>query len=85
MANLDHTPEHRAAPRPERSATRDDFHEALSEAQLIGEMIGLLAGAEIGGQGEVDPSMFDWLATELGARLERVEAAGSTLVWGCGQ
>ena len=74
MAECDHTPP-RSAP-----ATLGNFDEALSEAQTIGSIIGHLALAEIGGHGKVDASMFDWLASELGARLERVEVAGNMLM-----
>ncbi len=81
MANCDCNPPARCA-QPERSASLEDFDEALSEAHFIGRIIGHLALAEIGGHGKIDASAFDWLADELGGRLERIDAARKTLLRG---
>ncbi len=70
---------HITSPNPP-PATLEDFDEALSEAQTIGDIIAHLALAEIGGHDTVEASVFDWLASELRARLERVEVAGNTLM-----
>ncbi len=58
---------------------REDFHEALSQAQLITDIIGQLADYSIGGSGKPCASLFAWLADELDARLERVEVADMTM------
>ncbi len=79
MAEHDHTSSPPAAQTPERSATREDFDEALSQAQLITDIIGQLADHSIGGSGKPCASLFAWLANELDARLERVEVADMTM------
>lgn len=79
MAEHDYTPSPPAAQTPERSAAREDFHEALSQAQIITDIIGQLADHSIGGTGKPCASLFAWLADELDARLERIELAGMTM------
>ncbi len=79
MAGHDHTPIAPAALTPDRSATREDFDQALSQAQVITDIIGQLADHSIGGSGKPCASLFAWLADELDARLERVEVADMTM------
>lgn len=79
MAEHDHTPIAPAALTPDRSATREDFDQALSQAQIITDIIGQLADHSIGGSGKPCASLFAWLADELDVRLERVEVADQTM------
>ena len=55
-------------------ATREDFDQALCQAQTIALIISYLADVS-------DPpnSAFGWLAEELNARLERIEVADMTM------
>ncbi len=76
MAEHDHTPRHRGEP---KSATLEDFDEALMQAQIINDIIAMLAAGQIGEIAQPCGSLFDWLASELKGRLERIEVAGMTL------
>ena len=76
MANCAHTPSLAAAP-PDQSATRDDFDQALTQAQTITLIISYLA--DVNGIGNPSPATFGWLADELNERLERIEVADMTM------
>lgn len=71
MANHEYT--------PASSATVEAFDEALSEANIITDIIGKLADGQIGGGVVSCASLYGWLADELSVRLERIEASGLTL------
>ncbi len=79
MADHDHTPSTPAALTPDRSATRDDFDQALSQAQVITEIIGQLADGAMSGTAKPCASLYAWLAEELEVRLERIEVADQTM------
>ncbi len=68
-----------AAPEVGRAATVEAFDEALSEANIITDIIGKLSDGSIAGGVVSCASLYAWLADELSARLERIEVAGMTL------
>ncbi len=79
MAEHDYTPSPPAAQTPERSATREDFDQALSQAQIITDILGQLADGSISGTAKPCASLYAWLAEELEVRLERIEVADQTM------
>lgn len=60
-----------STPTPTVSATRDDFDQALCQAQTNTLIISYLA--DVNGIGNPSPATFGWLAEELNERLERIE------------
>ena len=58
-------------------ATRDDFDQALCQAQTITLIMSYLA--DFSGIGGPSLGTFGWLAEELNARLERIEVADMTM------
>ena len=62
-----------STPASDVPATRDDFDEALSQAQTITLIISYLADVS------APLSTIGWLAEELNARLERIEVADMTM------
>ena len=79
MAEHAHTTCAAAAPKAGYPATVEAFDDALSEANIITDIIGKLADGEIGGGIVSCASLYGWLADELSARLDRIEVAGMTL------
>ena len=59
------------------AATRDDFDQALCQAQTITLIISYLA--DVNGVGNPSLATFAWLAEELNARVERIEVADITM------
>ena len=64
---------------PTVSAAREDFDQALTQAQVINGIIVHLADASISITAKPCFSLFAWLAEELEARLERIEVADMTM------
>lgn len=81
MAICDSSTPTRIAPKP-KPVLLEDFDDALADAQTVRDIIGHLAMAEVGGHNKIDASLFDWLALELGKRLNRIEEAGNQLIRG---
>lgn len=79
MAECNCNTPHRVASRP--PATAQDVEDALFEAQVIHQLLEVLASAVIHERIPPMGGAFQWLADELGARLERMEAGYMTM-WG---
>ena len=65
-------------PTSSASATRDDFDEALTQAQIINDIIDRRSDASMGTP-EPCAALIGWLSDQLRARLERIEVADQTM------
>lgn len=70
-----------STPTPIVLTAYEDFHQALSQAHIIADIISHLADVAISTQAQPCGSLYEWLVNELNSRLERVEIVADATMW----